>query len=345
MRALAAFAAAASLVVGTISLLNWWVDPLGGFYDRGVLAAADKSNCLISDDLVGTGSWLPFKEDVLRQRGSDTVLLGTSRVLKVAARPGERAFANLGMPGTGIETLAPFFRRLHRLHPEPLTVYLGVELFWLNPNWHPNITFASGLRQDLRYALARQTLSASASVVAESPGMLTDRWARGRAGGRCAIDRAGRLADGKRDGWETDGSFTYRFELLGTASRFDDDEYERDLVRFEGPYYREWRGLDPERLTELRGALALAQSFGWHVVGYTPPYSRRYSTRLQRAFPGLWRGFGAAMQETFERAGSRWLDLRQAADVPCADDAFMDDGWHPNAACSRSVRARLDAAA
>lgn len=337
MRPLLAFAVAALAVVAALAAFAWWLDPLGQFWDDGVLRRAEPQSCLISDDLVGTGSWLPFKEAVYRSREPRVVVVGTSRVLEL--RAARRDFANLGMPGTGIETLAPLFRRLHDLNATPLTVYLGVELFWLNRTWQPNVAFGYSARSNLRYLLARQTLSSSIRLARESPSALLHASELERARGRCIVDRGDRVLDGKKDAWRVDGSFVYRYELGGPHTV--DDEYTRDLVDFAGPYYRTWHGLDRARVENLHEALALARSYGWRVIGYTPPYSRRYADRIEQVFPRQWASFARTVNRAFRSHGYRWLDLRRVEDVPCSDDAFVDDGWHPDAACSAAIGARL----
>ncbi len=348
MRLLGYFFAAAAIALLLVIGLNWWVDPLGQFYDGGALddATATAPPCVISDDLIGTGSWLQFKEDVFRTQRPRTIAVGSSRVLKIHSRPGERGFANLGMPGTGIETLGPVFQRLHRRQPGPLTVYLGLELFWLNPAWNPNVSFGSSLLGTLRYLLARQNLETSLRLVADSPSVLVHRWQRDRIGGRCVIDRGSRVAEGKKDAWAADGSFEYRFELVPGVRKAPADEYTRDLVRFQGPYYRDWHELDPRRLRLLDEALALARRYGWRVVGFAPPYSPRYLRRLSTApeTAPFWREYGRVVPAIFRRHGFRFLDLRDVRDVPCAPTAFEDDGWHPDGPCAMRVRSRLDAA-
>jgi hypothetical protein len=50
------------------------------------------------------------------------------------------------------------------------------------------------------------------------------------------------------------------------------------------------------------------------------------------------------MPEMFHQRGFAWLDLSDVRSVPCAQDAFADAGFHPNAARSATIRRRLDAA-
>jgi hypothetical protein len=48
----------------------------------------------------------------------------------------------------------------------------------------------------------------------------------------------------------------------------------------------------------------------------------------------------------FRRYGFRYIDLLEVAKVPCRNDQFMyDDGGHPDPACARGIRRRLDQAA
>lgn len=336
MKGIATFAAGAAVVVSLIATLNWWLDPLGQFWDGEVLRAADARDCVISDDLVGASSWLPFKEDVHRLRSPTTVVVGTSRVLMLDED--DRSFANLGMPGTGIETLAPLFRRLHEIGARRLTVYLGVDLFWLNPAWQPNVVFEQGMKQDVKYVLARQTLSSSVRLLREAPSALVRAWEE-TSSSPCVIDRGGRAAGGEKDAWEPNGSFVYRHELGG--QRIVDDEFSRDLVRFDGPYYRDWDGIDEARLEQLESALELAASYGWRVVGFTSPYSSRYARRLTTARETAPRVAEVArvLPTVFARNGFRYLDWRT---FKCADDEYVDDGWHPDEECAARVLATLE---
>jgi hypothetical protein len=336
VKGIASFVAGAAVVVAVIAAGNWWLDPLGQFWDREVLEVATQRGCVISDDLVGTASWLPFKEQVFELRRPRRIVVGTSRVLKIG---GVDDLANLGMPGTGIDTLAPFFRRLHAIDPSPLTVYLGVDLFWLNPTWQSNVVFEHGLRQDVKYVLARQTLSSSARLVREAPSAFRG-WRVEKDGGECLVDRGKRLLHGEKDGWRADGSFVYRHELHG-GGRIDDDEFERDLVRFDGPYYRDWRYVDHGRSLQLREALRQAASYGWDVVGFTPPYSSRYRRRLltARETRGRVRQVAVDLPRIFHDHGFEYRDWRT---FDCTDAEYVDDGWHPDERCAGKVLAALE---
>lgn len=349
MRLLVTFAATLVLGLGAVVGLTRWVDPFGFFYEDGVVGAAlgRQEPCLIADDVVGEASWLSFKLDLVGRRGARVVAIGSSRALKLRSRQGESGFVNVGLPGIGIESLEPLFHRLRQLRPGPLTVYVGVELFWLNRTWTPSTDFDLDLRQEGRYLFARQNFSESVSLIRKDPSTLFHRWWIERIGSRCVVTRGPRARAGRVNAWEVDGSFRYAWEFAGTAKPAPDDEYGRDLARFEGVYYRDWRELDPARLEVLARALDLARSYGWRVVGFAPPYSSRYVARLSSApeTAARWSEFGDVVPQLFRARGFPFLDLRAGREVPCRDREYVDDGWHPSDACAARVRRRLDAAA
>lgn len=349
MRRLAIFLAAVAVALGVVMALIWRVDPSGVFSGAGPLRAslARAEPCLISDRLVGEPSWPSFKLSLFRARAPRTIVIGTSRVLEFRARAGERGFANLGFPATGIETLAPFFARLHGAGREALTVYVGVEPFWLNRTWVPSARFSLGWLATLRYLTSRQDFVLSIREAWSDPGVLGDGWDVVRVGGRCVFDQGGVVAAGRKNAWEVDGSLRYSFELVPAVRRPPDDDYTRDLVSFEGVYYRDWPGLDAERLQLLGAALDQARGYGWRVVGFFVPYSPRYVHRLESApeTAASWLELGRDVPALFAARGLPFLDLRDVRAVPCAADAFIDDGWHPTVGCAARIRGLLDAAA
>jgi hypothetical protein len=345
VRLLLLFLGTVAAVLAGLMLLTWWIDPFGQFYDGGALRAAGAGPrpCLISEDLVGSGSWLPFKEDAFRTRHPQTVVLGTSRVLKMGS-PSERKFANLGMPGLGVETLEPFFRRLRERQPGRLTVYIGVELYWFNRSWSSPIAFGSSRLSDVRYLLARQNVTKSISLVIHDPGFLWHRWQRERIGRWCALDRGSRLRQGKRYAWQGNGSVVYQSEVVGRPASRD---VRGTAITVLGLYFADWHDFDRARLRQLDAALALASSYGWRVVGFSPPSTTRFA-ELLASIPELAsrvRQFGALIPPVFRRHDFGFLDLGRASDVPCPETAFYKDSWHPKQTCLETVRRLLDTAA
>jgi hypothetical protein len=356
VRLLVLFLGTIAAVLASLMLLTWWIDPFGQFYDGGLLRAAmgGTQPCLISEDLLGSGSWLPFKEDVYRTLRPRTIVVGTSRVLKMGSAPGERDFANLGMPGTGVELLEPLFRRLHEERPGPLTVYIGVELFWFNPSWksfnpfEPSwkspVAFGSRWLSDMRYLLARQNVTTSLSRAVHDPEFLWRRWQRERIGRWCALDRGSRLRAGKVYAWQANGSVVYSDELVGKP-------LPRILVpanplAVQEGYYGNFHEFDQDRLRRLDAVLSLARSYGWHVVGFSPPSTTRYADRLASNpyVAARWREFGMLVPRLFKRHRIAFLDLRRAADVPCPEWAFYMDAWHAKPLCLETVRRLLEEA-
>jgi hypothetical protein len=354
MKPLVAFFATAVAVVAGVMWLNWWVDPLGDVYDGSAVSRAlnPKDPCLISDDVVGVDSWWDFKRDVYRRRDPRTVVFGTSRVLLLRARPGERRFANLGLPGTAAPTLVPYFRDLHRVHPGPLTVYIGVEIFWLNANWAPPYFYKPpGRSVSLRNLLTRQRLAGTITLLVDQPSVLFRRWHVLHVAGKCVVDSGNRSIKGDVQSWFPDGSVAYPWQVNPAVKKPPvSDDFDRDLGHLAGPqylggYYTNWSKLS--HIDDMTKALALAKSYGWAVVGYVPPYSSRYVQRLATApeTASRWREFAEVAPRLFTRYGARFVDTRWVHRIPCGDDTFVDDGWHPDVACDEKVRAILDAAA
>lgn len=328
-----------------------YVDPPGNYYEGGPLRAARAATsrtCLVSDALVGTGSWRAFKLDIVRLIRPQAVVLGTSRVLQLAPEQGETTFANAGMPFLGTESLVPMLRRIHALAPGLRTVYIGVELFWFNRTWTDGVVFDLPPLTQLGSLLAHQHVTDSVRAFVKAPaGSGRGASSRETVAGRCVVDHGVKLARRQANGWEVDGSLRYVRDLLPQAGDHPDDDYTRDLVQFEGVYYRDWPRLEPDRLQQLADAVRLARSWGVQVVAYTPPYSSRYAERLATApqTAARWREFAQVVPALVRETGGVWADTITAAKAGCTDAQFEDDGWHPDRACAAKVRAALDAAA
>ncbi len=138
-----------------------------------------------------------------------------------------------------------------------------------------------------------------------------------------------------------DGTLQYPWEVSRTPHE-PFDGYERDLIDFESPYYKSWRRLGQGRLKQLDQTLQLAKDQGIRVVGFIPSFPTRYSERLKTgptAEPMM--AFLERMPEMFERHGYPFIDLHEIADVPCADDVFVDN-VHVGDGCARRIRGVLD---
>lgn len=353
MKRLIALIGSIVVTVGSVMALNWWVNPLGDLYFRPAVAYAQEHNCLLSNDRVGgVDSLLRFKLDLVRMRAATTVVIGTSRVMQIGVRPGERRFVNFGLPAVSLRDLPRVLRRLHGVHAGPLTVYLGVELFWTNPSWRSPYVFGKdpSIGTRLRNLLARQRFDSSLSLVVHNPALLTRRWHVVDIHGRCALDRTDRLATGLSDGWRPDGTLAYSTQLFPNLRSAPADDMGRDLGTLSGPnavlgYYTYWTEL--ANLDVLTEVLQLTSHYGWNVVGFTPPYATRWVRRFQAApeTAPRWREFAPAMRKIFGRFGYAYLDSRWGRTVGCTDREYVDDGWHADRRCAALLRKRLDALA
>jgi hypothetical protein len=223
-------------------------------------------------------------------------------------------------------------------------------LFWFNRHWKPGLPlFDSNPLAPLRDLLSGETFKESLSIALHSPSSLVDSWRKYRVGRTCVLDNSPRVADGDGDAWAVDGTLSSRWQLRPDVPRPPSKDYTIELVQFKKSTYRDWHQLDPKRVAELDDALTLAESYGWRVVGLSPPYSARYTTRLATAHQtaGGWRAYGIEIPRLFERHGFAFVDLRDVSDVPCGESEFDwgNDGWHPDPACSMRVRRQLDEAA
>jgi hypothetical protein len=339
MGRLAAFLGTALVLLAALATFNWWIDPFGEFWKPGAVdeARAARPQCLVSHEIIG-GEYLPFKLDVFRSRPTRTFVIGSSRVLKIGSWPDERTFANLGMPVISPEIV---LKEVRALPARPETMYLGVEAFWLNPNFK-GFDVSPGFEQRARYVLSRSAFDESLRTVRRAPYVLVHRWRKERVGLACVVGRSRPAL-----AWRLDGSRVWSFELDPHTYHPAIDPFTTDLRTLRTGIYDDWTELSPERVRVLEQVLALAHARGWRVVGFTPPDGKRY-LKFFDANPVIgprWRAFGRLMPKLFARYGYRWLDFRDARSIPCRQSDFVDGGYHTDAACSMRMRRRLDAAA
>jgi hypothetical protein len=336
MARLVVFLGTALVLLAALATLNWWVDPFGEFWKPGAVreARAARPPCLVSHELIG-GEYLPFKLDVFRSRPTRTFVIGSSRVLKIGSRPGERTFANLGMPVISPEIV---LQEVRRLPARPLTMYLGVEAFWLNRNFR-GFDVSPGFEQRARYVLSRSAVDESLRILRRAPYVLLHRWRKERVGSACVVGRSRPAL-----AWRLDGSRVWSFELDPRTYHPAIDPFTTDLSKLRTGIYDDWTELSPERIHVLEQVLALAHARRWKVVGFTPPDGERYLRFFgsSHVIGPRWRAFARLMPNLFARYGYSWLDFRDAHSIPCRQSDFVDGGYHTDAACSMRMRMRLD---
>jgi hypothetical protein len=334
MRRLIAFLAVTVVCLTAAAAFDWWVDPFGFVWKPGAVADARRHGCLISQELIGL-RYPEFKLDVFRHRPTRTFVVGSSRVLKIATRRGDGTFSNLGYPGAAPGTVLSLFRNIPAKPRQ--TVYLGVEGFWLNRNYHVPVTNPSDYAIS-KYLVSRNAFHQAVDLVREAHYIGTERWHETRVGRACTIGRIFPSIN-----WRLDGSRVWSWELDPKKyAAFSETPYTGDLVTWRNGYYLDWTQLDPRRLAVLRQALALAQARGWRVVGFAPPEPKRF-LRLLDTDPRLsrqWHAYLRLMPRLFARYGGVWAGFP----AQCGDRHFPD-GFHTDAACSELVHERLDEAA
>jgi hypothetical protein len=334
MRRLAAFLAVVVALLGAVAAFDWRVDPFGDIYKPGALTAAmqHQPNCLVSQELVGA-RYFSFKLDVFHRRPTTRLVVGSSRVLRIAAHPGERTFSNLGFPGTAPETILALFRALPAKPVQ--TVYLGVDAFWFNPQFKVPV-YRPTATQLAEYLLSRSTFQFAFRFVRQAHYILLDRWTREPVGSRCVI---GRLSPAIA--WNVDGSRTFSYEVDPRISKPPPPSY--TAASFRSGSYGQWTSFDEGRVKVLRQVLALAKRRGWRVIGFAPPEPAPLLHRLEtdaRTGP-LWHEFLRRIPRLFGAEGYTWAGLWNGQALGCSPSDFPD-GFHSDAACSRRLRAGLD---
>ena len=343
------FCVSVAATVGAIGTLDWWVDPFADRYDGAVLSAAlnRRDQCFVSHTVIGERTWPEFKVDLARHRGHRTIIAGTSRVWKLGAHPREQGFANLSLPGMGLPAVQPLFERLQELDRGPTTIYLGVEILWFSEHHRGPKMFAHSIRDDARYLLSAETLSATLDVLRQAPGAIRHPkklrpWQITDSPRGCLIDREGSVLRGAANAWAPDGRWYWRWEITGQARSPGPPFVVKNHTDFIG------NSLAAEKVRMLEDALELAQGAGWKVIGFAPPFSTDSIARL-RTDPktrGLFEDFRARMPGIFQRHGFPFVDLTDVAKIPCSQHSFdWDDGAHTDEACARRVRAHVDEAA
>jgi hypothetical protein len=335
MRKLILFLGIAIVLLSASAAWSWWVDPSGLVWKPDVLAAARKQHCLVSEELIGSRYW-SFKRDVFSHRPTRRFVVGSSRVLKMGARPREESFSNLGYPGSSPETILQLFRSLPARPRQ--TVDLGVEAFWLNKRYTLPETNPSKFRT-LEYLLAWSTFHGDWFSVRQAPFLWTHRWKRDTLGPDCVLDKfLPALA------WKVDGSRVWGFELAPKRyPKISAGRFTGDLTKWRNGYYADWHELDPDRINALEQALALARARGWTVVGFAPPEPPA-ALRLLNGDPRLapqWHAYLRLMPKLFARYGFRWADTVDGAKLGCRPNDFPD-GFHSDARCSQLLRRALD---
>lgn len=331
MKRLVLFIVVTGAVLGCFAAVTWWVDPLGEIWKPGALTAAQRGDCLISQELIGT-RYFSFKLAVFHDRPTRTFVVGSSRVLKISGGP---HFSNLGYPGSAPETIARLFKALPAKPTQ--TVLLGVEGFWFNSRYALPATDLSRY-QVLEYLLARRTFTHAVSLSRQSAQLPWHRWRTERIAGRCVLDRFNPAI-----AWRLDGSRVWGWELdPARFPKFGGGAFTGNLATWRNGYYADWRSLDESRIRALEQALRIAQERHWTVIGFAPP-EPPHMLHVLETDPRLaprWNAYLRLMPQLFRRYGFTWVDTVGGAKLGCRSGDFPDL-FHSDARCSRLLIRRV----
>jgi hypothetical protein len=340
--------ASAGAFLGLVLLMNWWVDPFADRYRAETVARALAHNpqCDVSTGVLGDSTWPAYKVDLFRRRHARTIVVGTSRIWKMSARPGETTFVNESLPGMAADSVPILFHRLAGIaRGRQVTVYLNIDPFWFTTVQRSSSFATLSLVERVKRLGSSQTLRATLAELRTHPLDLIDPPGRRSAKlttspSGCLLEESGDLANGA-NAWAPDGTFVYNYELTGVAPG------RKDFLRGEGSGMR-GTSLAAEPIARIEEALATARSQNWRVVGFSAPLSPNTISRV-RADPG-----GASLLAVFAReipplfAADHYPFvnlLESAARVHCTNDDYLrHDGAHMNKACAGRVRDVLDRA-
>lgn len=336
MRLLLGFLGATVVALAAIAAINWWVDPFGQFAKPSAVRALEsRPSCLISRELDGNAQ-LPFKLALAQSRPTRTVALGTSRVATIRPWPNERGFTNLAVLDAHPSDLLWLARRLPAT--PRLTLYVGVEAYWFNPH-SGHHDFAPGWHDDLRYLISWSTLTESLHLLRGDPSALTKRWTYADVNGHCVIGH-GLTGD---HAWRADGTFVWRDQLDSPPQPVPTVT----MQQIRDSYFARYTGFAQQPLRDLASLLELARARHWTVVGFATPYPASFVPGFvaDPQIAARWHQFGIVVPALFRRNGAAFLDLRNAARIPCTQSEFVDGGFHADQTCAMRIRRRLDAAA
>ncbi len=210
-----------------------------------------------------------YKLELIRARRPEIVALGSSRTLQFRQEFFSVPFVSAGRAMNSIPEGARFVDEMLKVH-RPRLVILGLEVWWLNPNWRePRISQRDLIRTgplvssfwsyvNERKITAAKTLRV---VFGEDSNPVSARHSIGIA----ALARGG--------GFRPDGSRDYGARYFGIDPTFDDKNFEnaRYRVRNGTSLLNYGEEIDRDRLATLAQIVARLQEAGVEVVGVLPP--------------------------------------------------------------------------
>ena len=301
------------------------LDHAGELLDAREVAAAQAATGGLYGSAIHDNAYA-YKLAVYDQRRPEVAVIGSSRVLQMSQAMFDVPFANLGRTvNTAGE--AELVAADMLAFQAPRIVLFALDPWWLNPRWEDEPSFESHDR--LGGALTPE------SLMAPTRWLLDGRmpWPLYRdllTGGGPWLDDSvplyGVQAIVRHRGFRPDGSF-FRGDLLTGGRPSDDVGFADTLARLgaDQAQFRFGDRIDPERVDQLRRAVARLQAAGVTVVTYVPPVAPTVYAAMQKAGDRF--TYLEAARAALASLGTIHLDAFDATALGAGDCEF-DDGFH-----------------
>lgn len=290
-----------------------------------------------------------YKLEMMRARQPEIVALGSSRVMQfrdLMFRPSEERFYNAGGLAASVEEVAEYAELVETGDaPEPEVLILGVDIWWMRPEWAASMNPNRQLEDDATQAVAR--------VVGLRDWLRQPSLPKGFL--RCGVPLP-QTDEGYRGiglgGLEGNG---FRLDGSSYHQRWIVDEYRQhpvykdrgnplitDMLRDEQFPFTPIQELDSAQVDELLGSLQSLQARGTVVLVLLPPVSNEMQALFVKSqeLRRWWDAYHSVLPQRLAAIGVRSLSVKSPAEMGLQDD-YMLDGVHPSEVFCTYILERL----
>lgn len=276
-------------------------------------------------------SFYSYKWAGIERTRPRVLAVGSSRVMKFSSKmlaPESGKFYNAGGIIQNIQDLDSFASAL-TAPLEPQVIFLGIDMWWLNPAYKTEDSFDSGKAYDAAYDW-RAHLTIAPKVLSmyrrtRHPAVkknMTSLAAQDGIGLEAILVHRGFRADGYfQDGIDyTGGPFVDYAPIVPSAA---------DQVRLKSVRFVQAENLSPEGIALLHHALKTLRSKGIIVCTFLPPVTNEIVGLLETV-PGqssLWHQYLQQVPRICKEEGTYFVDANSPKKFGC-DDRVMVDGIH-----------------
>ncbi len=290
-----------------------------------------------------------YKLEMMKVRQPEIVTLGSSRVMQfrdLMFRPMEERFYNAGGLAASVEEVAEYAELVETGGaPRPKVLILGVDIWWMRPEWAASMNPNRELEDDVTQAVARVV---GLRDWLRQPSLPKGLWRYGTPLPQTDEGYRGIGLGGlEGNGFRLDGSSYHQRWIV--------DEYRQhpiykdrgnplitDMLR-DGQFpFTPIQELDSAQVDELLGALRSLQARGTVVLVLLPPVSNEMQA-LFVASPELkrwWNAYHSVLPQKLAAIGVRSLSVKSPADIGLPDD-YMLDGVHASEVFCTHILERL----